>query len=193
MLGLERPLQSNYYPASEITPSATYFPIRPAHSTRWPLLLCPFPSSIFLHLPIDFLFADCLKSFGSLESCAAGGGFSYFRRSVRNLEWVQGIRPQRDAEGCARPPVGGREQPKAMLASAESPAVTQRTAETRTPFASRFSRWFWGQRRPSHRGRGTSPVRRKSPPEGPWRPPQGRWGRSSRQRDHRHHRPSAGR
>ena len=59
MLGLERPLQSNYYPASEITPSATYFPIRPAHSTRWPLLLCPFPSSIFLHLPIDFLFADC--------------------------------------------------------------------------------------------------------------------------------------
>ena len=59
MLGLERLLQSNYHPASEITPSATYFPIRPAHSTRWPLLLCPFPASIFLHLPIDFLFADC--------------------------------------------------------------------------------------------------------------------------------------
>ena len=58
MLGLERLLQSNYHPASEITPSATYFPIRPAHSTRWPLLLCPFPASIFLHLPIDFLFAD---------------------------------------------------------------------------------------------------------------------------------------
>ena len=55
MLGLERLLQSNYHPASEITPSATYFPIRPAHSTRWPLLLCPFPASIFLHLPIDFL------------------------------------------------------------------------------------------------------------------------------------------
>ena len=58
MLGLERLLQSNYHPASEITPSATYFPIRPAHSTRWPLLLCPFPASIFLPLPIDFLFAD---------------------------------------------------------------------------------------------------------------------------------------
>ena len=62
MLGLERLLQSNYHPASEITPSATYFPIRPAHSTRWPLLLCPFPASIFLHLPIDFLFADFVIS-----------------------------------------------------------------------------------------------------------------------------------
>lgn len=82
MLGLERPLQSNYYPASEITPSATYFPIRPAHSTRWPLLLCPFPSSIFLHLPIDFLFADCLAG---PEPYSSSGPI---RSRHRHLRWA---------------------------------------------------------------------------------------------------------
>lgn len=59
MLGLERFLQSNDYPASEIILTATYLLIRPASFTCWLLLACPFPLlSIFLHFPIDFLFAD---------------------------------------------------------------------------------------------------------------------------------------
>ena len=66
MLGLERLLQSNYYPASGITPSATYFPVRPAHSTRWPLLLCPFPILNFSSSPY-WLFICRL----SLELCDA--------------------------------------------------------------------------------------------------------------------------
>ena len=81
MLGLERLLQSNYHPASEITPSATYFPIRPAHSTRWPLLLCPFPASIFLHLPIDFLFADFVIS--SFFSGVGGALFAMFANNAQ--------------------------------------------------------------------------------------------------------------
>lgn len=61
MLGLERFLQSNDYPASEIILTATYLLIRPASFTCWLLLACPFPLlSIFLHFPIDFLFADFL-------------------------------------------------------------------------------------------------------------------------------------
>ena len=78
---MERLLQSNYHPASEITPSATYFPIRPAHSTRWPLLLCPFPASIFLHLPIDFLFADFVIS--SFFSGVGGALFAMFANNAQ--------------------------------------------------------------------------------------------------------------
>lgn len=58
-LDWKRFLQSNDYPASEIILTATYLLIRPASFTCWLLLACPFPLlSIFLHFPIDFLFAD---------------------------------------------------------------------------------------------------------------------------------------
>lgn len=69
MLGLERFLQSNDYPASEIILTATYLLIRPASFTCWLLLACPFPLlSIFLHFPIDFLFADFIDIFESVLS-----------------------------------------------------------------------------------------------------------------------------
>ena len=58
MFGLERLLQSDYHPASAVTLAAAYLLIRSALFICWPLLLYPFPSSIFLHLSIDFLFAD---------------------------------------------------------------------------------------------------------------------------------------
>ena len=71
MLGLERFLQSNDYPASEIILTATYLLIRPASFTCWLLLACPFPLlSIFLHFPIDFLFADFIDFFESVLSSA---------------------------------------------------------------------------------------------------------------------------
>ena len=57
---LEILLQSNYSAASEIAPLAAYLPIRPAPFTRWSLLACPFPLSIFSLFPIGFLFTDWL-------------------------------------------------------------------------------------------------------------------------------------
>ena len=76
MLGLERFLQSNDYPASEIILTATYLLIRPASFTCWLLLACPFPLlSIFLHFPIDFLFAD-FKSIGDGPEIPAIRAFS---------------------------------------------------------------------------------------------------------------------
>ena len=42
MSGLECLLQSNHYPASQVTRSGAYPLIRPASFTRWLLLACPF-------------------------------------------------------------------------------------------------------------------------------------------------------
>ena len=51
MPGLGCLLQSNYYPASEVTLFNTYLPVRPAPFTRWPLLACLFPRLNFSSSP----------------------------------------------------------------------------------------------------------------------------------------------
>ncbi len=79
MLGLERFLQSNDYPASEIILTATYLLIRPASFTCWLLLACPFPLlSIFLHFPIDFSYLQT-----SLKNQALMGLFTHYSRFYR--------------------------------------------------------------------------------------------------------------
>ena len=73
------------------------------------------------------------------------------------------------------------------LFSAESPVVMQWAAKTCIPL--RFPRFLavWGPMVAFLLGTETNrPVRRESPAEGLWRPPQGRWG-TPFAADHRHH------
>ena len=90
MPGLECLLQSNDDPASEITPSATYFPIRPASSTRWPLLACPFsPSQIFFISLLTFYLQTLSFIFGFL-AVHADLGRCGFQRYIY-CKWDRGI------------------------------------------------------------------------------------------------------